>query len=174
HGSRGEEAVRPRVVQRQHALRTVGGDDAAHVVMDQVESLVPGGTGEAPLALGPHAAERRGQPSRAVDEVRVEGLDLGADDARGGGIRARAADLDDAVALDGDGEAAGVGAVERTDAVMIDTHREASSWRTGGKFTRLASTLVEPHAPHNVQAPPRRISQCSRESGAYPLRSRST
>jgi len=174
HGAGGEEAMRPGVVQRQHASGTVGRDGAAHVVMDQVEGFIPGGTGEASLALGPHATKRRGQPARAVDEVWVESLDLGADDARGIGIRARAADLDDAVALDGDGEAAGVGAVERTDAVMVDTHREASSWRTGSRFTRLASTLVEPHAPHNVQASPRRVSQCSRESGAYPMRSRST
>src|SRR5438034_1016050 len=74
------------------------------------------------LALGAHAPERRAEAAGAVDERRVCLGHLRAEHAAGVRVRVRAADGDDAVVLDRDGEAARVGAVERADARSLDSH----------------------------------------------------
>ncbi len=74
---------------------------------------------EPALALGPDPPERGAEPPGPVHPVRVRAGHLGADDAGGVGVGPGAADLHDLRVLHGDGQAAGVGAVQRTDARVL-------------------------------------------------------
>src|SRR5207244_2992406 len=71
---------------------------------------------------GADATERCREASLAVDEAGIRFRHLGAEDARRVGVRARAADRDDPLVLDGDGEAAGVGTIEGADAGVLGSH----------------------------------------------------
>ena len=122
HRAAGEQAVRPGVVERQDRLRPVSGDHGRKSVMDDVERLGPRDPLEAPFALGADASERRLEAALAVDEAWVRLRNLGAEDAGRVGVRTRAADRDDALVLDRDGQAAGVGAIERTHAGTLGFH----------------------------------------------------
>jgi hypothetical protein len=66
--------------------------------------------------------ERHPQAALAVHELRVRLRHLGAQHAVGVRVGARATDLDDARALDGDGQTAGVGTIERADAGVFGLH----------------------------------------------------
>src|SRR5207245_719899 len=105
HRPAGEHAVRARVVERQDRLRAVLGDHRGEPLVDQVDRLGPRDAREAPLALGAHAPERRAEAAGAVDERRVCLGHLRAEHAAGVRVRVRAADGDDVVVLDRDGEA---------------------------------------------------------------------
>ena len=122
HGAAREHPVRPRVVQREHRLRTVRGDHRGDARVDDVERLVPGDRLKAALALGPCPPERGEDPVIAVGEGREVTRYLGADHPRGERIGARAAHLEDRLVLDGHGEAAGIGAIKGTDARLLHTH----------------------------------------------------
>ena len=120
HRATGQQAVGSRVVERHHRLWAVLGDDRADPRVDRVERLVPRDAREAVLALGAHPLERRAQAALTVHELRERARHLGAQHAVGERVGARAADADDARVLDGDREAAGVGAIEGADAGVLD------------------------------------------------------
>src|SRR5439155_17902367 len=119
HRAAGEESVRAGVVEGQNGLRTVRGDDRAEPVVDDVERLRPRDALEASLALGARPAQRRLQTSLAVNEARIRLGHLRAEDARRVRVRARALDRDDLLVLDGDGQTARVGTIERTNTRVL-------------------------------------------------------
>jgi hypothetical protein len=123
HGAAGEHAVWARVVEGDDGLGTVRRHDRGESRVDQVQGFLPARGDEAPFALGAHAEKGRGEASGSVDELRIRLGDLGADHAGGVGVGARAAHLDDSVLLNGDGEAAGVGAIEGAHAGALSLHR---------------------------------------------------
>ena len=118
HRAAGEEAVRPGVVQREDRLRAVLGHDRGEALVDLVERLVPRDPleGAGAGATRADATQRRADSRIAVDERRIRRGHLRAEHAVRVRIGVRAADGDDALVLDGHGEAAGVGAVEGTHA----------------------------------------------------------
>ena len=85
---------------------------ATEPIDDELERLVPRDALEMALSLRPDANRRIQQAVRPVDAL-TELADLGADVAAGDGIFLGTVDLDDASAVDGDVERAGVGTVER-------------------------------------------------------------
>ena len=122
HRIRGKHALRSRVVERQHRLRSVALDDAADLRVDGIERFVPGDAREFAAAPVADALERITQPVGAVDELRILLGDLGADRAVRDGIGARALHGEHLPVGHGDRQAAGVRAVERTDAGFIRAH----------------------------------------------------
>ena len=122
HRATGQQAVGSRVVERHHRLWAVLGDDRADPRVDRVERLVPRDAREATVALGPDPLERRAQAALAMHELGERARHLGAQHAVGERVGARAADADDARVLDGDREAAGVGAIEGADASVLGLH----------------------------------------------------
>src|SRR4029453_13526365 len=123
HRAAGEHAVGAGVVQRQDRLRPVGGPDGREALVDDVERLGPRDPLEASLAPGAHPAQGRLETSFTVHEARIRLGNLRAEDPGGVGIRARAADRDDPLALPRAGEAAGVGAIEGANARVLGFHR---------------------------------------------------
>ncbi len=116
HGAAGQPAVGAGIVQRHHRFRAVALDGRGQPQVHPRQSLVPGDCPELAAAATAGTDERRGQPALAVDEVRVVAGHFLAHHAGGEGIRVAAADPGDATVLDGDVEAAGVGAVQRANA----------------------------------------------------------
>src|SRR5712692_2336782 len=115
HRTAGEHAVRSGIVERKDRLRAVGGDHGRESLVDDVERLRPRNALEAPFTLGTRAAQRRLEAPLAVDEAGIRLRDLGAEHPGRIGVRARAADRDDPLVLDRDGEAAGIGTIEGAD-----------------------------------------------------------
>jgi hypothetical protein len=106
----GDVAVGAAVPARQDGLAAVRGEGCAHPVGDEGHRFVPRRADEA-VAPADHRVEH---PLGAVDAA-VEAGDLAADPAGREAVLVAAADAAHAAILDGDGEAAPVGAVERTD-----------------------------------------------------------
>src|SRR5262249_16834693 len=75
--------------------------------------------------------------------------DLGADDTRGVGVRPRAPHLDDAVVFDGDGQATGVGTIQRTDARVYRAHSDLLCMDSVARHL-TARTCASQHAPATV------------------------
>src|SRR5262249_23660032 len=109
----GQPAVRAAVVVRQDRLAARPRADRLEPRRDAVERVVPRDRRELAAALGAGAEQRRGQPVLAV-EVIGDLADLAAHEAIGERAAAVAVDLDHAAVVDGDEQAAQVGAVERT------------------------------------------------------------
>jgi hypothetical protein len=149
HGRVGEHAVRTRVVEGQDGLGAVRSHGRGEPIVDDVQRLVPGRAGEAAFALGPHAPQRREEPARAVHPVGVRRGDLGADHPGGVRIRAGAPDPHDPGIFHGDGEAAGVGAIQGTDARVFCCHGAHSKRRPGS----APRPPCEPHALDGPTAP---------------------
>ena len=109
------ETHRARVKVWPHAFGSELALDRQELVSDAVERLVPRDRLELPASLGSDAAKRLGQPIRVMDALPVSS-DLGADDAGGVGLIARAVDSADALSADHlDVESADRRAVVRTD-----------------------------------------------------------
>ncbi len=122
HRAPREHPVGTRVVQRQDGLRPVRGDDGGEAVVNGVEGLRPADGGEAAVTLGADAAKRGAQAPGPVHPLRIGGGHLGAQHAGRVGIRPRATHANDARVLNRHGQAAGVGAIERTDACQLARH----------------------------------------------------
>jgi hypothetical protein len=120
HRPAGQHAVGASVVERNHALCAEAGNCGRDTGMDSVKRFVPRDPLEPALAARADPQQRVAQAGLAVHEVRVVPGDLVADDALGQRIAFRAADGDDTVVFHRNRQAAGVGAVQRTDAVARD------------------------------------------------------
>src|SRR5947207_269420 len=159
----GEGRVRAGVVQRQDGLRPVGGDDRREARVDRVERLLPRDPLEPRLAAAADAAQRRPDPALAVDEARVRGGYLGAEDAGRVGVGVRAAERDDALVRDADREAARVGTVQGADAVPLGDHGKhyaSGRGREEGPIT-VPPRQPSPRRTRSPAAPTRRASAVS-------------
>src|SRR4029453_1346301 len=109
-------------VQRQDRLRAVRGDHGRESLVHDVERLRPRDALEAPLTLGARPAQGRLEAPLAVDEARIRLGHFRAQDAGRIWVRARAADRNDLLVLDGHGEAARVRTIERADTRVLSSH----------------------------------------------------
>src|SRR5262249_33211427 len=154
-----EHPVGPRVIQRQDRLRAVCGDRGREPLMDDVERLRPRDALEAPLTFRTRPAYRRREPPLAVHEARIRLGHLRPQDTRRIGVRARALDRDDLLVLDGDGQAARVGAIERADTRVLGPHALPPSASAGGAPAPrrpAARTTFDPRASAGGAPAPRR------------------
>ena len=127
HAVAGEQAVRAGVVERRDRLRAPAVDHRADARVDFVQRRVPGDALERAGAFRAGAAQRMQHALRAVHEGGHVLRHLVADDASGERRGFGAADLDDALVLDRDAEAAGVGTIEGADAGAFDDSHWGSS-----------------------------------------------
>src|SRR5262249_22022295 len=105
-------------VVRPDRLAAVAIDDGAPARRDLADRLVPADSLEPSLALWPDAAERMEQPVRELGVLEVV-VHLHAQRTARVRVLAVAQELHGSPVLDGDDPAAGVGAVERADAVDV-------------------------------------------------------
>ena len=119
HAVARQHAMGAGVVQGHHALRTPAVDHGAHALVDDIQRLVPGDLAELSFPARPGSHERLPDAPGPVDEITRVVSDLFAYHASRVTKRAGPPYLHDTVVLDGDGQAAGVGAVERANAGVL-------------------------------------------------------